>query len=280
MEFLPILLTASVSTRGMKGACFSDEERYGMYLETLRFYISNLIVKKRPSIPVKLVFADNSGWDLDSFYHDVAKQFGTDVIDADVEFLPLQPELFDITKGKGYNELLMINMAVDKSIFIRQTSTFFKATGRYPVFNLPLFLKSTIKALDNGYNFYCDIKSHNLYRRLGLDWNSHSFEARLWGATVDFYKKSIGELYKECYDYDGHFVECVVFDSLAKLTDGFKRSKEIGISIRFTREARFGGLEGSVSAAASFSKDQQSFKSRTKILLGNFFRIFTPWFKF
>ena len=35
---LPILMTASVSTRGMAGADFSDEEREKMYLETLGFY--------------------------------------------------------------------------------------------------------------------------------------------------------------------------------------------------------------------------------------------------
>lgn len=40
MEFLPILMTASVSTHGMKGACFSDEERYAMYLNSLTHYIS------------------------------------------------------------------------------------------------------------------------------------------------------------------------------------------------------------------------------------------------
>ena len=45
MEFLPILMTASVSTHGMKGACFSDEERYAMYPSTLIRYIS--IIYKR-----------------------------------------------------------------------------------------------------------------------------------------------------------------------------------------------------------------------------------------
>lgn len=35
MNKLPLLMTASVSTRGMIGACFTDEEREKMYCETL-----------------------------------------------------------------------------------------------------------------------------------------------------------------------------------------------------------------------------------------------------
>lgn len=117
MEILPILMTASVSTRGMKGACFSDEERYKMYLETLRHYISQFFINS-PKGNVKLVFADNSGWDLQTFHDDLSKQFESEIINSNIEFISLPPELFDITKGKGYNELLMINLAIDKSVFI------------------------------------------------------------------------------------------------------------------------------------------------------------------
>lgn len=279
MEFLPILMTASVSTRGMKGACFSDEERYKMYLETLRHYISRFLINS-PEGNVKFVFADNSGWDLQTFHDDLTKQFESEIINSNIEFISLPPELFDITKGKGYNELLMINLAVGKSAFIKDAGAFFKVTGRYPIYNLNRFHKAAIKAFDKGYDFFCDVKSHDLYRKLGLNWNSHSFEARLWGSKTDFYVNNIGGKYSECFDYDGRFVECVLYDKLAQMTDRFKHCKESGISVRFSREASFGGVEGSDSSAASFSKNQQSFKSRIKILIGNFFRIFTPWFKF
>ena len=46
---LPLLLTASISARGMKGACFSDEEREAMYLAALKWYL------------------ENSGWNLSAF---------------------------------------------------------------------------------------------------------------------------------------------------------------------------------------------------------------------
>lgn len=38
---IPLLMTASVSTRNMKGACFSDTEREKMYLETILFIHRN-----------------------------------------------------------------------------------------------------------------------------------------------------------------------------------------------------------------------------------------------
>ena len=53
-------MTASVSTRGMKGADFSDEERETMYVSTLQHYIDN-VLKGHPER--RIVFAENSGWD-------------------------------------------------------------------------------------------------------------------------------------------------------------------------------------------------------------------------
>lgn len=266
-----------MDTRGMKWACFSTEERYKMYLDTLKFYISTF---SENSVNVKLVFAENSGWNLSTFHDDLAQQFGAEVVDRQVEFIALDPELFDITKGKGYNELLLINHAIDQSETIRQAGAFFKVTGRYPIFNIARFLNDAMKAFDRGYSFYCDIKSHNLYRRMQLNWNSHVFEARLWGGKVDFYKENIGQHYTQCYDYDGRFVEVILYNVLSQLTDQFHKAKEAGISVRFPREPRFGGIEGSVVSAVSFSKNQQSLKSRVKIFIGNFIRIFMPWFKF
>lgn len=76
MKYLPILMTASVSTRGMKGACFSDEERYGMYLGALRYYVDKFFIKPGAVNDIKIVFADNSGWDLMSFRDDLVTLFG------------------------------------------------------------------------------------------------------------------------------------------------------------------------------------------------------------
>lgn len=57
---LPVLLTASISTHGMKGVCFTDEERENQYLTTLAFYLTHMPEHQ-------FVFAENSGWNLNSF---------------------------------------------------------------------------------------------------------------------------------------------------------------------------------------------------------------------
>ncbi|MCM1291733.1 MAG: hypothetical protein NC207_07370 [Bacteroides sp.] len=285
MKFLPILMTASISTRGMVGACFSDEERYRMYLGTLHYYINEFFIDKHME-EVRLVFVDNSGWDLSQLKGNLADSYGLETVSENVEFLSLEPEWFDVSKGKGYNELLMINIAVERSRFIGRAGAFFKVTGRYPIYNLGYFHTQAFKAMKEGVSFYCDIKDHNLYKYLGLNWNSHSFEARLWGSKVDFYKQFIAPEYMNCYDYDGRFVESVLFNKFHKPTNGFKFlyiNNITGggkISVRFGREPSFGGLEGSDSNSASFSKDQQSLKGKAKRFIGNCFRIFLPFIKF
>ena len=59
---LPVLMTASVDTRGMVGARYAAQEREQMYADALRFYLDNLCHDPRQ----KIVFCDNSGWDLAS----------------------------------------------------------------------------------------------------------------------------------------------------------------------------------------------------------------------
>ena len=55
-------MTASVDTRGMVGALYAATEREKMYVETIRYYLSTVCHDPRQ----KIVFCDNSGWDLDS----------------------------------------------------------------------------------------------------------------------------------------------------------------------------------------------------------------------
>ena len=262
---IPLLMTASVSTRGMKGACFSDEEREMMYVSALSFYIDNLLLSDNR---YTIVFADNSGWDLNRI---IAK-----VPDYDkerIEFISLSPDEFDISKGKGYNELLLISKAIEKSVLIKNSGCFFKVTGRYPIYNIRRFIDKADKFInqENG-DLYADIKDHKLYDWLRLGWNGHSFDCRLFGVKVDYYLKYIGPLYVYCNDYNGNLLEGVLFD--------FVKHNKGKMSLRFDREAHFGGLEGSNVNAVSFSKEQDSLKGQVKRMVGNSTRIFIPWFKF
>ena len=264
MKTLPVLMTASVSTRGMKGACFTDNEREAMYIGALSFYIMNLLKKKGQ----KIVFAENSGWDLSSLKAKLPS-FNPDQI----EFISLPVELFDIGKGKGYNELLLISETLKRSKVIKESGAFFKVTGRYPIYNLGYFLESAGKRIyQDNMSLYADIKDHRLYDRLHLDWCGHSFECRLFAAENSYFLNNIAPLYVQCNDYTGNLCEKILFN--------YVKSAGGKISLRFNREPHFGGVEGSDIAAISFSKKQDSLKGKLKRLAGNVIRIFLPFFYF
>ena len=83
---MPLLLTASIDTRGMRGAMFSAEERERMYIDTLNFYISEF---EKKGIGGQIVFAENSGWDKTS----VVRQLRT-FPRVEIEYIALPAERF------------------------------------------------------------------------------------------------------------------------------------------------------------------------------------------
>ncbi len=265
MKRLPLLMTASVSTRGMKCACFTDEEREEMYIESLTYYNSLNWNDKQV-----IIFVENSGWDLDRIKSSIAP-----CRNLEIEYISLPPDLFDISKGKGYNELLLINNAIEKSDNIKRACGFIKATGRYPIYNIQYFMQRMNRfIIEKGGELYIDIKDHKLYDWLHLGWCGHSASVVLFAVTTGFYKEKIGCRYSELNDYEGNLLEGLMFDVVKA------NVKERRISTRFPREYHPGGLEGSNIDAVSFSKKHDSFKGKAKRFVGNFIRIFLPFFKF
>lgn len=115
---IPILLTATVNPQGMKGANFDPQERFDMYVEALNFY-----AKKG----LKVVFAENSG----------SIAMVADRISAEnVEMVDVSGEEYDQSRGKGYNETILIHKAAMKSKFISLSGCFFKITGRLKLLNV------------------------------------------------------------------------------------------------------------------------------------------------
>src|SRR5690606_2654244 len=103
MEKLPLLMTASVNTHGMPLARFSPEEREEMYLQVLRFYCRELLSKGNYT----LVFAENSGWDLSKVKAAIPEEYR-----AQTEFLSFDASHFDVSRGKSFNEVLLIEAAI------------------------------------------------------------------------------------------------------------------------------------------------------------------------
>lgn len=213
MQRLPILMTASVSTRGMKGACFTDTEREEMYLGALTYYATQILPIHHEQ---RIVFAENSGWDLQALAKKLAERVeGCDL--SRIEFVSLAPERFDITRGKGYNEMLLINETVQRSETIAAAGGFFKVTGRYPIYNLDYFVSlASNRVYERGYDMYCDVKDHKLYDWLRLGWNGHSFDCRIFGTTTNFWNERFALHYADCNDYEGRLMEDVMFSNVKR----------------------------------------------------------------
>ena len=220
-------------------------------------------------IEYSIIFVDNSGADL-SLLQELLIQH-----DKRIEFISLNPSDFNIEKGKGYNELLLINKAVAQSLIIKKYQAFFKVTGRYPIYNIRYFIdKASTFLLKKNIQLYCDIKDHKIYDWLHLGWCGHSADVRLYAVTVPFYNEHIATRYIECNDYDGHLLEGVFYRMVKELPT------TASVIVRFGREPQFGGVEGSNIKAFSFSKNQNSIKGKIKRFIGNSIRIFFPWFYF
>ncbi len=265
-QLLPVLMTASVNTRGMKDAAFSPQEREAMYGETLSFYLRTICPDG-----IKIVFAENSGWDLAALRMRVPS-----VLASHVEFLSLDPANFDVSKGKGYNEARLLAEATARASFIREAGGFFKVTGRYPIYNLARFVKAASKAiLGDGQKWYCDIKDHPLYDILRLGWHGHYFDARLFGISSDYYLKKVYPRTMQCNDYEGRSLELALFDAVKAAQSG-------EVIDRFRFEPHIGGVAGVPREHLSWPWNQgyDSPLERVKRLVGNLNRLLFPWFKF
>jgi hypothetical protein len=225
----------------------------------------------------KIVFAENSGWSMECIKEKLPK------FDPNrLEFISFPPDLFDISRGKGYNELLLINLAIERSSFIQECGAFFKVTGRYPIFNIHYFIIQATKAINNGTELYCDIKDHQLFDLLHLGWCGHSADTRLFGVKTPYYNKNIGSHYTEVDDYNGPIIEGFFFQLIKNESKkGINKfTGDIGngrIKCRFPKEPQFGGMEGSYIVAGLFSADQNSLTNKMKRLVGNGFRKLLPW---
>lgn len=264
---LPILLTASVETRGMKGAKFSAKEREKMYVETLNYYISDLSKRKGVFI---LVFAENSGWDKNSI---MAKLEKAD--NVSIEYEALSPELFDQSKGKSYNEMLILDLVTERNKSIRDAGGFFKLTGRFPILNLyNLMYEVDRRNRDGQLQLYQDCKDHKVYEWLHLPINGHAADCRYFAVSLNFYDKYIRGKYKLLNDYDNKCVECFFLQVIRE------HKKECGVYGRFRTQAHFTGSGGhSLGSGNAFfySTNNDSTVMKLKRGIRQLLRWFIPW---
>lgn len=261
---IPILLTATVNPRGMQGAAFAPEERAQQYVEALRFYLQAL-----PDQAQQFVFAENSG-SIEYVRRHLATEQRIEWLD--VEQLA-DGKAYDQTRGKGYNEVLLLEAAVLQSAVIGRAGQFFKVTGRLKVLNI-----ARLMAECEGFEFRADCKDHNVYEWLRMPINGHAGECRYWFASNAFFLAEIAPHYDRLNDYGKH---PVLAEDL--MLDVCRKARHCaGCKDRFCTQARISGRGGhhlGQGLAFFYSTDNDSLALHLKCGMRQLLRWIMPWWR-
>ena len=278
MKNIPILLTATVNPQGMKGANFDVSERVEMYKDALRFYAEK---------GLKVVFAENSGFiNLSQLHSDMSRMASRDSLSIkeffeckNVEFVDVSGPEYDQSRGKGYNETILLHKAVNASKFVQEAGCFFKITGRLKVLNIEKLLEEISKlSLSSLLSFAADCKDHKVYEWLHMPINGHAGECRYWFASVEFFETMMWPRYNELNDYPPHI--CLAEDLML---DVCRKTRGVpGCRDRFRTQARISGKGGhNLGKGWSFfySTDNDSLALKVKCGLRQVLRWVVPWWK-
>ena len=117
-----ILLTACVNPNGMAFTKLQDvKARESQYRESLTFYLENS--------KEKILFVENSGYDISA-------GFEAYIECGRLEMLSFDGNSYDLRRGKGYGEALIILYALEHSQLLRKNSMIIKITGRLKCLNI------------------------------------------------------------------------------------------------------------------------------------------------
>lgn len=281
MKTIPLLLTATVNPQGMQGAQFAPDDRAAMYVEAIRFY-DTILPEGSP-----IIVAENSG---------CATLLKEKVGESRcrIEFLELKDAAeYDQTRGKGYNETLLLTAALRHSRLMTEETAigFFKLTGRLKVLNIVALLQECLRrdekcrkqAVEDGQGlqFLADCKDHNVYEWLRMPINGHAGECRYFFASKDFFERMMAPRYCEMYDYDDGKRPMRLAEDL--MLDVCRKSRGMkGCHDRFSTQARISGRGGhNLGKGSSFfySTDNDSFALRVKCGLRQCLRWLMPWWR-
>lgn len=287
---IPLLLTATVNPQGMKGANFDPKERVEMYVSALEFY-----AKKG----LKVVFAENSGYLTTEYTEGTEKDVWgglkdnpnvefVDVSDITAEDAETRRNLavirYDQSRGKGYNETILLHKAMQKSRFVQEAGCFFKITGRLKVINIEKLLKECLDIDERlavrgeRLMFLADCKDHKVYEWLHMPINGHAGECRYWFASTEFFEKYMWPRYDELNDYEPN-----IFLAEDLMLDVCRKSRGMaGCRDRFRTQARISGKGGhKLGKGWSFfySTDNDSFALRAKCFIRQCLRWCMPWWR-
>lgn len=265
---IAILLTATVRPQ-VSGANFSIPQRMEMYRSTLAYYAKTL----GGEYPVVVV--ENSDADLSSWQQEFEDTLRLEILQFPPAHLvgdkAKEDYGFDNRKSKGYNEYLMIELAMERSQTLRECTHFLKITGRYPMLNIRQMI-SEMERSGQDKKMMLDVKEFELYEKIrGTSYGSRWGDSRFFLMSTRFYRDRLMDCYKEMDDgIFGRYAE----DYLYRLSVEYRKDK--ACSFRFRRQVQFGGQSGD----ACFDEHYASVRNRVKNKLRSLLRVLFPnvWF--
>lgn len=262
---LALLLTGTIRPAVVGGA-FSVEERMKMYEDTLRYY-AKAIGKSYP-----IVFVENSDVSVEHWKEKYRDTLNLEILQFNTQDNEVAGN-FDNSKGKGYNEYLMISKGVLLSEKLKDCTHFLKITGRYAMLNICNIIKEVEKRAEEKV-FFDDVKDTRIYDMVGrknTD-SGHWADSRFFVAEIDYYRENLLDFYKQMNDYNGRNAESCLFD----LYKTHKKNKQF--LFRFRTQVQFDGRCGLVTV--DFSEDYNSPKARIKNKIRQLLRILFPYIWF
>jgi hypothetical protein len=145
-----IILPCTINPHDMPNVARNDVyTRLNDYKKSFNFWINNKNVNK-------LIFIENSGYDL-SFFYKISKNFPDKIIEI---ISSNSNNSFDKKLGKGFGEYLCLKEVFETSKIVKTTDYFIKVTGRYIVKNFEDILKDIIS---NNTDIYVNLSNNLKY---------------------------------------------------------------------------------------------------------------------
>ena len=196
---LTLILTATIDPRGMLFLKRNNvNDRLDDYKKSFSFWCNREEINK-------IIFIENSGYDLD-YFKDYAEKINNkkiEIISSNIN------DSYDKKLGKGYGEYLCYKEIINKSKILNQTDYFIIVTGRHIISNFEKIYKEFIDSESD----IC----------LNLIDNLKFADANIYYGTLNFFKNYVVPETKKVNDTEEKWLEhCVADATLKAVADGMK----------------------------------------------------------
>ena len=211
-----LFLSACIAPGNMYFTKLTDVAiRQKQYIAALQWYLNNT--------NFKILFVENTNCDLSEY-------FVNEIKNGRLEMLTFNGNNYDIKRGKGYGEALILEYGLNHSALLKQASSFVKITGRLICTNINLLTK-------------CCGKDNVLYARIVRDEQKKlTCDSRLFISSLDFLRIFLSK--KESLNDSNHFYfEHLLFNVRSLWISGKKKATEPWLPMNIIGES---GSTGSV----------------------------------